>query len=188
MKKLCFLCFLFAALFLSLKGEDRGDVTRSHSRHFHTIDNPKWLKSKALLYKTLPDYRQKVPVEMRADKSAIMDYPFIHEVTNETAPVVMRNGYLLDKQGISLNTMFVDIDRHYYEQLENPLNNSDLNRLIILPSYIETLVILPITNAEAMNRYDLIDSLINVGFPGCKIYHGRGIQYGDPDFILGTNY
>lgn len=143
---------------------------------------------KVVVYRTKEDVSALVPVEMASDKSRIRKVFAPSEINDSTSPVPVSMGFFIDRQGLSPNAMFIDISRGQYSRLPQKPSKSRLNELLILPSYIETYVVLPFPRKAIEDMIPEVDSLIRLGFPGCKVYHGHGIEFGDPDFIIGTNY
>lgn len=74
-----------------------------------------------IIYKTNSNYRNKVPVILSDDKKRIISYPQKNDLVIDGTfryPIELKNGYLLDVKGISLNSVFLDITYEEYYQLE----------------------------------------------------------------------
>lgn len=75
------------------------------------------IESKALppviIYKTVKDYSNFVPVIMNDDKTKIVSYPSIKDIQPSSKPTLLYNDYLLDNRGISKNVAFL---KYTYEE------------------------------------------------------------------------
>lgn len=73
-----------------------------------------------IIYKTRNNYDNKVPVKLSSDKNRIISYPAMTDlyINDEfRKPIPLRDGFLLDVKGISLNTVFLDITYVEYSKL-----------------------------------------------------------------------
>jgi hypothetical protein len=74
-----------------------------------------------LIYKTVADYSQNVPVILNADKTMIVSYPSPSDVSVNgqlLKPIELENGYLLDRKGISMNVAFTSYTYEAYSKLD----------------------------------------------------------------------
>ncbi len=88
----------------------------------------------ALIYKTRADYYQKVPVIMNAEKTDIVSYPAPGDLRyrgKPALPVILAEGYLLDRRGISENVAFLDITYEDYMALEKTPQKEELLQNIL---------------------------------------------------------
>ncbi len=72
------------------------------------------------IYKTKADYSKLVPVILSPDKQRIVSYPDVKDVyyQGELAyPVVLHDGYLLDRRGISPDAAFLTYTYEEYSQM-----------------------------------------------------------------------
>src|SRR2546423_15562709 len=74
-----------------------------------------------LVYKTKTDYTNYVPVILSDDKTRIISYPDPKDIQN-SAPVKLKNGYLLDNRGISKNAAFLNWTYAKYSKLPATLS------------------------------------------------------------------
>lgn len=73
-----------------------------------------------IVYKTVNDYKEYVPVTMNADKTEIVAYPSPKDVYRNgqlALPTALANGYWLDNRGVNANTVFLNITYQEYAQL-----------------------------------------------------------------------
>ena len=86
-----------------------------------------------LIYKTKAHYSQYVPVELSADKTKVVSSPDPADIKTGGAslPVLLHKGYLLDRRGISRNTVFIKMTYQEYGTRKNPLGPDELYKLII---------------------------------------------------------
>ena len=87
-----------------------------------------------LVYKTKADYRDLVPVLLSKDKKQVISFPGPGDVKTGSGyalPVLLHKGYLLDRRGISRNTVFIKMTYQEYGTRKNPLGPDELYKLII---------------------------------------------------------
>lgn len=92
-----------------------------------------------IIYKTVKDYSDKVPVTLSEDKSEVVSYPGIKDIyfKGEFAyPTQLNDGYLLDNRGVDVNTAFLKLTYEEYSKLESTPSKEDLFNMIIAPDPI----------------------------------------------------
>ncbi|GAB6011099.1 hypothetical protein [Viscerimonas tarda] len=75
----------------------------------------------AIVYKTVKDYTNNVPVIMDGSKTTIVSYPAPSDIYYNgklAKPSPLKNGYLLDNRGINENTVFLKYTYEEYSQLK----------------------------------------------------------------------
>jgi hypothetical protein len=83
----------------------------------------------AIIYKTIGNFDNLVPVTMNADHTEIVSYPAVTDVYYEgklAKPAKLKNGYLLDNRGISLHTAFLDYTYEQYAALPQTPSRAEL--------------------------------------------------------------
>lgn len=73
-----------------------------------------------IVYKTVNDYHEYVPVTMNTEKTEIVAYPSPKDVYRNgqlALPTTLANGYWLDNRGVNANTVFLNITYREYAQL-----------------------------------------------------------------------
>ena len=89
---------------------------------------------KVLIYKTKNNYFDNVPVILSNDKTKIVSYPYQSDLKigdSLRLPKYLENGYLLDNQGININTTFLKITYKEYSKLAEPLTLKQMYEMII---------------------------------------------------------
>ena len=61
---------------------------------------------KAVIYKTNGNFSNNVPITLSADSKKLISFPAPSDITEQTAPIKLSQGYWLDRRGISPNTAF----------------------------------------------------------------------------------
>jgi hypothetical protein len=87
-----------------------------------------------IVYKTKADYFNNVPVLLSTDKQTIVAYPDPKDLTIDNKfcqPTKLKQGYLLDNRGISLNVGFLNISYLEYSRLATPPSINELKKLIL---------------------------------------------------------
>lgn len=124
---------------------------------------------KAVIYKTNGDYNTNVAINLNQTRDAIVSYPAPGDVSVDSEPVVLADGYLLDRRGVGQNTAFISLTYPEYSKLSSAPSPEALMKLIIPEARITSMVRLPMTTAEAMADTMAVNNLIRSGLPGCKV-------------------
>ncbi|MEZ5198883.1 MAG: hypothetical protein R2764_21650 [Bacteroidales bacterium] len=85
----------------------------------------------AIIYKTLKDYYDKVPVSLSEDKTEVVSYPGIKDIyyKGEFAyPTQLHDGFLLDNRGIDINTAFLNLTYEDYSKLKSTPSKEELSK------------------------------------------------------------
>lgn len=125
---------------------------------------------KIVIYKTIKDYSNYVPVTMNASKTEIISYPAPSDLLLDgktTTPTKLKNGYLLDNRGINENVVFLKYTYEDYSKLKEAPSLSEMKKNILEKYplsgliYFEKSMIREIT-VKSLNK------LIDTDFEGCK--------------------
>lgn len=116
-----------------------GCKTGSSTAQRQNTDNPlseeiSRVNAPVIIYKTRADYAQLVPITLSDDGLQILSYPDpkdIGEGSPSQKPKRLKNGYLLDRRGISINTAFLNMDYESYASLTTVPNLKELKELIL---------------------------------------------------------
>lgn len=87
-----------------------------------------------IIYKTIKDYSDFVPVIMNADKTEIISYPAPADLFYDgklAKPTALKNGYLLDNRGITENIAFLSYTYETYSKLKQAPPSEELLLKII---------------------------------------------------------
>lgn len=87
-----------------------------------------------IIYKTRGDYTHLVPVTLSDDKQRIVAYPAPSDLwMNDQLqqPILLRDGYLLDRRGINRQVAFLSLSYQEYIDLENLPPLSEMHKLIV---------------------------------------------------------
>jgi hypothetical protein len=84
-----------------------------------------------IVYKTRQNYDKNVAVMLSDDKKSIVSYPHPSDVSVNSYPTPLKNGYLLDNRGIGKNTAFISLTYEEYAALEKVPSIAELYNLII---------------------------------------------------------
>jgi len=120
-----------------------------------------------VVYKTIRDFSEYVPVIMNREKTAIVSYPDRMDVSTNQKPTALTKGYLLDNRGINENVAYLKLTYDAYKNLEK---NPDLDELIDLIQEKNPLAELYYCGNKS-DYQDLIpelNTLIKNDFPGCR--------------------
>jgi len=125
---------------------------------------------KAIIYKTSGNYNMNVPVLLNSEKTAIVSYPSKSDIyyNGEFAfPLILKDGFLLDRRGINLNVAFIDLTYEEYSKLQVQPSAGDLFKRIVDKN--------PLTEmwecerpSEQKEEIKYFNEIIEGGFKNCK--------------------
>lgn len=118
---------------------------------------------KARIYKTNGDYALNVPITLNESRDVIISFPAPSDITPESTPVALDNGFMLDRRGINANTAFLSISYSDYARLKSAPSIEELRKLIIPEARVTALYILPFDLQTAMNDMPQINNWIETG-------------------------
>lgn len=87
-----------------------------------------------MVYKTIDDYFEKVPIQLSEDKTRIVSYPAASDLKKQGEyiyPVKLSDNYLLDRRGIGPHTAFLEWDYKKYFESGSALSTEDLLMLVL---------------------------------------------------------
>lgn len=141
---------------------------------------------RAVIYKVAPKYADKVPVTMNAGKTKMIGFPAPTDISEFTSPIAVAEGYLLDRQGVGVNTMFLVWTREEYAAFEKTPMVSEIKEAIDPQSYVMVVVQLPMEASQAAADTAAVNHIIRGGLKDCKVINGKPIQFGQPVRTIGT--
>lgn len=122
----------------------------------------------AIIYKTVKNYNNNVPVTLNADKSTIVSYPAptdIYYNGNLALPTQLDNGFLLDNRGIGTNVAFTDYTYEQYAAMKEAPSIEELMHHIIDKN---PLIAMYSTNFPRDGKsIEVYNKLISSNFAGC---------------------
>ncbi len=123
-----------------------------------------------IIYKTRADHVHHVPITLNSTKDKITSYPAPSDLFFEgelALPVKLKEGFLLDRRGISANTVFTSYTYEEYSKLESVPPIEEL-----MDSVIDTDPFVSIYDCGKRGSYkDLVKEIntkIRKGMEGCK--------------------
>ena len=124
----------------------------------------------AQIYRTSTDVDALVPITVNPIDGTIISYPAPTDITGASMPVVLHDGWLLDRRGISPDTRFINYTYSRYHDLTAPPTPAELKASIVPDARVTEIVSLPYKVGEVTPA--IADSLISAGLPGCTVtYH-----------------
>ena len=124
---------------------------------------------KAQVYRTNGNYNDNVPIQVADDGKTLISFPAPTDIDNQTKPLPLADGFLLDRRGISTDSRFTTYTYADYSALQAPPSIENLLKSIIPHAMITELVALPMTTQEALADTAAVNRLIRTGFPDCNI-------------------
>ncbi len=119
-----------------------------------------------VVYKTYKDFSNFVPVIMNDDKTIIVSYPDQKDISTDCKPIILNEGYLLDKRGINENVVFLDITYDDYRKMERIPTLEAMNALILEKNPLIELYYCG-NQADYKDLIPELNKLIEKGFPNC---------------------
>lgn len=118
----------------------------------------------AVVYTTSVDCDDLVPVTLSPDGTQVVSYPAPSDVSPETsAPLHVTHGYLLDRRGIGMHTVFTRYTYAEYAALSEAPSAAQLLDSIVPGAHITSMYSLPLTASEAAADTTLVNRLIDEG-------------------------
>lgn len=119
---------------------------------------------RAVVYRTNGDYDDRVPVTLDATRASIVSYPAPTDVTEASVPLVMSDGWLLDRRGgISMNSAFLDWTYAQYAAMPHAPSIAEIMAHIIPEARVTAIRILPLTATEAAADTARVNAIIRIG-------------------------
>lgn len=124
---------------------------------------------KAVVYRTNGPFSDNVPIVMSASRKEIVSFPAPSDIHSDVAPVELAEGYLLDRHGIGINSVFTRYTYDEYSELPAAPSLNRLRQMVIPGAIVTDLVRLPFPLATALADTARVNRLIRQGFPDCDV-------------------
>lgn len=124
----------------------------------------------AIVYKTIADFSNLVPVIMNSEKTKIISYPAptdLYYNGKPSLPTVLKNGYLLDNRGINENVVFLKYTYNEYQHFETAPSISEMMTKIAEKYPLSELYYCGHRN-QYKNEVEELNTIIDKGFLNCK--------------------
>ena len=121
----------------------------------------------AQIYRTSIDVDALVPITVNPVDGSLISYPAPTDITGASMPVVLHDGWLLDRRGISPDTRFISYPYSRYHDLTAAPTPEELTAAIVPDARVTEIVSLPYKVGEVTPA--MADSLISAGLPGCSV-------------------
>lgn len=116
---------------------------------------------RAVVYRTNGYYNDNVSVTLDASRTALVSYPDPADVTSASSPVVVADGWLLDRRGgIGSDSAFLDWTYSEYSNLPSAPSPSEILAHIIPDARVIAVEALSIPAVEAIADPAAVDSLL----------------------------
>jgi hypothetical protein len=132
-------------------------------------NSPATAVPKAVVYRVNGSFVDNVPVTMSMNRQKIVSFPAPSDITESSRPIQLIDGYLLDRRGISANSVFTKYSYKEYGELKSAPSLSELRDMVIPGAIVTDFVRLPFTLSVAVADTARVNELIRTGFPGCTV-------------------
>ena len=106
---------------------------------------------RAAVYRTNGPWNQNVMITLNPERDAVVSYPAPSDVSVNSSPVALNDGWLLDRRGgVSLNSAFIRLTYAEYAALSAAPSPDSLLRMVIPDARVTEVKRLPITAQEAI--------------------------------------
>lgn len=119
----------------------------------------------ARIYRTSIDVDALVPVTVNPSTGQLVSFPAPTDITGASMPVVLKDGWLLDRRGIGPDTRFINYTYSQYHDLTEAPSVERLLESIVPDARVTEIVELPYKVGAVTPA--MADSLITAGLPGC---------------------
>lgn len=110
---------------------------------------------KATAFRMSGDYADNVAVTPGAD-GRLVYFPAPTDISNNSKPVSLGNGWWLNRQGIGANSVFTKYTFEEYSNLDKVPSSEELNAAIIPGARVVDFIQLPYAASDALNYLDEI--------------------------------
>ncbi|MDE7465098.1 MAG: hypothetical protein K2M59_01540 [Muribaculaceae bacterium] len=124
-----------------------------------TINEPARLLIKATAFKMSGPYADNVAVTLNAD-GTFAYYPAPSDISENSKPIDLGNGWYLNRQGITSNSVFTRYTFGEYAALKNAPSRDELKAAIIPGAKVTEWEQLPYTPSEALSHIPEIKALL----------------------------
>lgn len=116
---------------------------------------------KATAFKIDPKYADHVAITLNSD-GTITYFPAPTDITPDSAPVPLGDGWYLNRQGISSNSVFTNWTFAQYAALKQVPTIAELKQNIIPGARVETFATLPCNVNEAPSKLEMIRKALGI--------------------------
>ena len=164
MKQTFWFYLLIFSLLISCKSTKESTSVNSQRSTGFVNEN-----QQTIIYKTIKDYSDFVPVIMNAEKTEILSYPAPADLFYNgklAKPTSLKNGYLLDNRGITENIAFLSYTYETYSKFKQAPPAEELLLKIIDKNPLLEMYYCGSRNQFTNEIYEL-NYLMNNNFNGC---------------------
>ncbi|GHV54883.1 hypothetical protein FACS1894181_18670 [Bacteroidia bacterium] len=120
-----------------------------------------------VVYKTIADFDDYVPMIMNGPRTEIVSYPGPADVGDFSKPTHLKDGYLLDNRGISEHVVFLRYTYAEYSRLPQVPSLAVLEANILEKYPLKELIYCGV-RYRYKNIVEDLNALVDSGFAGCR--------------------
>lgn len=110
---------------------------------------PARMLPKAIVYKTNVPCTDNVVISLNNDGTGVLSYPAPTDVSADSAPLQLPDGWLLDRRGIGPNPAFISMTYRQYAALRSAPSPAELLRMVLPDVHVTELRRLSMTPQQA---------------------------------------
>ena len=104
---------------------------------------------KAVVYQTSVPCPDNVAVGLNGSRTAIVNYPAPSDVSDQSVPIALTDGWWLDRRGVGSGSGFLNISYSSYAALPKPLSVDEMMSMLIPDAEVTRIERLPMTLQQA---------------------------------------
>lgn len=127
---------------------------------------------RAVAYRTSGDCPELVPVTLTSSGKALLSFPAPSDLTSDSEPVELANGWWLDRRGISASSRFTTYTYSQYRALAQPPSPGELLSHLDTECVITDIRQLPMSLTEALADTAAVNKILRGGdtyIPGTPV-------------------
>ena len=131
--------------------------------------SPNMFIPRAIVYRTNGNYAEYVPDQVSADGKTLVSFPAPSDISADSRPIELSDGWLVDRRGIGENSRFTSYTYGQYAKLATAPSPAELLKAILPGAIITDMYALPCTLQEAKSDTNAVNSLFRRVFPDCRM-------------------
>lgn len=158
--RICLPSFLLALIFIGLLSCCNKTTSTSVQTAPGLTGSDVSFLPKAIVYRTTDNCSDLVPVTLTPDGRSILTYPAPTDLTAQSQPIQLADGWWLDRRGISADSHFTDYTYQEYRSLAKAPSPQELMSHLNASCRISTIAQLPMSLNEALADTAAVNKLL----------------------------
>lgn len=143
------LCIVSMAAGCSKKSTDAAQAQPETPEQLQIASSPLSSMPKATAFKMSGDYADNVAVTLNSD-GTLLYYPAPSDITSNSAPYALGDGWYLNRQGVSSNSVFTKWTFEEYSRMKQTPTRREIMDAIIPGAKVIEMIQLPVSLSDAL--------------------------------------